>query len=487
MSITSALASALTGLSATSRQAEILSSNVANATTPGYARREVQLSAYVLAGTGQGVAVTGIARNVDQYLITERRLGQAGDADRSLRATFMRQVETAIGTPETTGSLGFRIAAFDQSLIEAASRPESDARLANVANAARSLATGLNGISDTIQLARSTADRQIAAEVGTLNAALSQVQEINAQLQNFSGVGQDVSALLDRRQQAIDAIAAIVPLREVPRDRNQIALFTTGGVSLLEGTAAKFGFTPANTITADMTLGSGALSGLTVNGRSIDTAGTSSPILGGRLSGLFAIRDDLAVSAQTKLDATARDLVERFSATGLDPTLAPGDPGVFTDQGAAFVPANEVGLAGRLTLNAAADPNQGGAVFRLRDGLGAATPGPPGNGSLLRRLGDALTASRPLSSGGFIPGTRTFAMLATDILSDHAARRLGADSDASFAAAHLAALSDLENQGGIDTDQEMQMLLVIEKNYTANAKVIQTVNDMIATLLRIGS
>jgi flagellar hook-associated protein 1 len=33
----------------------------------------------------------------------------------------------------------------------------------------------------------------------------------------------------------------------------------------------------------------------------------------------------------------------------------------------------------------------------------------------------------------------------------------------------------------------MQQLLVIEKNYSANARVIQTVNDMIDTLLRLGA
>ena len=40
-----------------------------------------------------------------------------------------------------------------------------------------------------------------------------------------------------------------------------------------------------------------------------------------------------------------------------------------------------------------------------------------------------------------------------------------------------------ERAGGVDTDKEMQALLVVEKNYAANAKVLQTVNDMINTLL----
>ena len=40
------------------------------------------------------------------------------------------------------------------------------------------------------------------------------------------------------RQRLVDTISAIVPVREVPRDHNQIALFTTGGATLLEGSAS---------------------------------------------------------------------------------------------------------------------------------------------------------------------------------------------------------------------------------------------------------
>ncbi|HLQ17873.1 MAG TPA: flagellar basal body rod C-terminal domain-containing protein, partial [Tabrizicola sp.] len=306
---------------------------------------------------------------------------------------------------------------------------------------------------------------------------------LNVNLRSFSGSGRDISALLDQRQQLVDQISAIVPVREVPRDLDQIALFTTGGASLLEGSAAVFGFTPVHTVTPDMSQALGGLSGITINGRPFDTAGSASPILGGTLGALFAVRDELAVGAQGKLDAAARDLVERFS--GLDPTLAPGATGIFTDGGGAFDPLNEIGLAGRLQLNPAADPSQGGALFRLRDGLGAATEGPPGNGSLLSTLHAALTGIRPLASTGFTAGNRSFAGLTSDILSEASAHRLSAESEKSFTAARLTALTDLEAQNGIDTDQEMQELLVIEKNYAANAKVIQAAADMIDILIRL--
>jgi flagellar hook-associated protein 1 FlgK len=123
----------------------------------------------------------------------------------------------------------------------------------------------------------------------------------------------------------------------------------------------------------------------------------------------------------------------------------------------------------------------------LRDGLGALTAGPPGNAALLSSLRLALTANQPLASTGFIPGARNFSALAGDLLSDASMQRLAAQSEQSFAAGRLTALTDVEAQNGIDTDQEMQQLLVIEKNYSANARVIQTVNDMIDTLLRLGA
>jgi flagellar hook-associated protein 1 len=396
-------------------------------------------------------------------------------------------VDRALGSPDSAGSLAARLAAFDQALIGAAGRPESPARLADVLATPRNLANGLAGATSDIQTARATADRQIAEEVGRLNTTLARLHELNVDLRSFTGAGRDVSALLDERQRLVDTISTIVPVREIPRDFNQIALFTTGGATLLEGSPAVFGFTPVHTITPEMTQALGGLSGLTINGKPHDTAGSASAVLGGSLGALFAVRDKLAVTAQSKLDAIARDLVDRFSASGLDPSLAPGAPGLFTDAGGAFLPVNETGLAGRLRLNAAADTEQGGALYRLRDGLGALAEGPPGNGTLLAALQGALTTAAPLASTGFPQGNRSFAGLIGDLHSDASARRLSSQSDQAFAAARLTALTDFEAQNGIDTDQEMQALLVIEKNYAANAKVIQTVNDMIDILIRLGA
>ena len=75
MNMSQALSNGLSGLSANSRMAEVVSANIANALTEGYGRRSVNLAGR---DGGGGVQVTGIARASDPVLLTDRR--DAGSA-----------------------------------------------------------------------------------------------------------------------------------------------------------------------------------------------------------------------------------------------------------------------------------------------------------------------------------------------------------------------------------------------------------------------
>lgn len=485
MSISGSLSSALSGLTAASRAAEIVSSNIANAATPGYGRRELLTTARLIGTTGQGVSVTGVERHSDPILIGERRLAQANTAGRDTGMKFLQSLENALGTPDSATSMGSRIADFDSALIEASSRPESEARLAKVLQSAKALVSQIGSAGTTIQTARQNADAHIANDVKTVNSALASIAEINGQVRSGSSANRDTSALQDQRQQLIDQISGIIPLRETKRENGQIALYTVGGAALLEGKPATFGFQPTGLIVAGMTQSGGALSRLTLNGRAVSTAEDGSLISGGSLAAAFAVRDQGAPQAQAELDALAQDLIDRFAAPGLDATLSAGAPGLFTDAGTAHTPENQVGLAQRLQVNAAADPAQGGGLWRLRDGLGAAAAGEVGSAALIKGLQAALAAERSASSPLLPAGARSFASYAADMVSGAASARVTAESEASFSAARLDALSEMEQEGGVDTDQEMQSLLLIEQAFSANAKVISTVGEMIQTLLAI--
>lgn len=482
MSISGSLSSALSGLTAASRAAELVSSNIANAMTPGYGRREINLAARQVGSTGQGVRVIGIQRMANLFAISERRHADATLGQSSARAAFFRRLEASIGVPDDRASLTARVATFDAALLSAASRPDSEAKLSDVAAAARAMVSQIVTASDEVQSSRVRAEEQILRDVEMVNSTLVRIAELNTQIRTLAG-GTDSSALQDQRQQAIDSISSILPLREIPREGGTVALVTVTGAVLLDGPPSTLGFQSAGMITPEMTLGSGALSGLTLNGRAVDMSNPNGGLSGGRLAANFAIRDEIAVQSQAKLDAIARDLVERFQDPAVDPSLAPGDAGLFTDAGAAFDPLNEIGLAGRLRLNSLADPQQGGALWRLRDGLGAAAPGLASDSALLTSMQTALTALRQPASGDFMPGTRSFSGLVGEHISAVSSQRLAAESDESFAIGQSDALITAELEEGVDTDAEMQKLLLIEQAYTANAKVMQTADEMIKTLL----
>ena len=484
MSLTGAIASALSGLTAQSTRSGIVSSNVANATTPGYGLREVELSARVVQSNGMGVDVTGINRIVDNRVIGERRLSEAEAGRTSALADFYKTVETHIGTADDPQSLNGRIAALDTALLTASAQPENDSALGDVAMSASRLVNVLHDVSNTIQNQRQTADGAIATQVQQLNDTMAKIADLNTKIQMNSATKTDTSALMDQRQQLVDSITSIVPVRELQRENGMIGLMTTNGLLLVDGgSATKMDFTATGVIAPGMTANNGALSGLTIDGRAVDTASPNSLIAGGSLAAQFQIRDSDGVEAQSRIDAVARDLAERFQDPSLDSTRAPGDPGLFTDGANAFDPANEVGLSQRIQLNPVADPSQGGDATHLRDGLGATAPGDAGNAALLNAWEGALTAARPTVSGDFSQGARSFSELSSTFSSIIASSRLDAEGSATFAQNQADAMKTTEKQEGVDTDKQMQDLLQIQQAYTANAKVLSTVDQMLQKLL----
>ncbi len=476
MTLGSAMNMAMTGLSVSARLAELVSTNVANATTAGFVRREAEVSALVLGGQGAGVRISAVRRDLDPHLLAERRGADAALAAAQTLTRFQRAAESALGGAEDGTSLSSRIADLESALLSASGQPDSDSLLARVLSAAQSLTSQINAASQGIQALRGQADRAIASDVSLLNGALQKVQDMNSQIRSTAASGRDTAALQDLRQSTIDSIATIVPLRQVPRENGDIALYTTAGAALVEGRAAVFGFAPTTTVTADQALGTGGLGGLTLNGRPLATDATGL-VSGGSLSAHFAIRDQIAPGVQQGLDNLAKDLILRFQDPAVDATRTAGEAALFTEAGAPLNPNGLPGLAGRLDVNAAVDPAAGGAIWRLRDGLGAGNAGAIGDPSLLRVLADTL-----MQAGSF---GKTAERQAADLMSATATSRLRAEDELAYASTRATSLQEQEAAKGVDTDQELQHLMQIERAYSANARMLQIVDQMLATLMEI--
>lgn len=482
MSLSTALYGAFSGLKANSRAAALVSTNIANATTESYGRRELDLRSGA-SSTGGGVLIDGVLRNVNPILIADRRQSDAEMALGSELYDFATRFEKELGDSESPGSLVSRYTAFENALLVAAADPSSTQRLDQVGLTADAVADKLNELSRGVQAARLDADKEIGRQVTLLNETILRLDGINDDLKKAAAANGDNVALLDEQARLIDSITDIVPVRVVQKDAGDIALYTTGGAVLLDGRPSEVGFTPVNSMDPIFTLTDGDLSGLTLNGM-FAKATDNGMLKGGSLAAQFEIRDEVAPARQAQLDAIARDLIERLGPGGPDTTLAATDPGLFTDDGIAFDPLDETGIAGRIRINTLVEPGSGGS-WRLRDGLGAATTGPVGEARLLQGVTAALEAGTVPSSTALPGVSASFATHIADLTSDTAAARVRAEGQKTYLSAQNTQLKELELANGVDTDAELQRLMQIEQLYAANVKVMQTVDELMQQLMSI--
>ncbi len=78
MSLGSALATAMSGLHANQASLSVVSSNIANAQTPGYITRNVNQVETITGDSGASVSVTGVNRQLNQFIQTQLRSETSG-------------------------------------------------------------------------------------------------------------------------------------------------------------------------------------------------------------------------------------------------------------------------------------------------------------------------------------------------------------------------------------------------------------------------
>lgn len=483
MSVSAAINNARSGLQVSGLRASVVATNVANASTPGYVRRSVTLSTALLGTQSAGVQSDGVTRAADSQIKTQRRTLTTGLAQASVLASTWQSVATRVGSTADGSSLFKTFSNLESALSTAATTPESSANLSAVLNAARAIATELNSLSQFASRARIEADREIGQGVAAVNAALKQIESLNERISSMDRTTAQAATLMDERQMVLDQIAEYLPIQTVERERGTLDVLTVEGVFLVGGTRARqIEFNPTAAFNQADTHANGVLSGLMVDGIDL-TPGASSfgAVSSGMFGALFTLRDQDLPAFMDQLDAIAADLVARLSDDAVDPTKTPGEDGLFVDPAS----GGTAGLAGRIAINAAVDPQQGGDLWRLRDGIGAASEGPAGNSMLLSAMFNAFTRIQSTNSAG-MQGAFSAAEMVAQFSSLTGQKRIHHEAVLSSVQTQHAALVEAEQSlTGVDIDRQMEELLMIEQAYAANARVIQVASQMIQLLMEI--
>jgi flagellar hook-associated protein 1 FlgK len=423
MGLSSALASAMSGLRANQAALSIVSSNVANSQTPGYVAQTPNQIEVTTGDFGSTAKTTGVSRDIDSYVQNQLRTETGGSGYADQTASILKQLQNVYGNPGGSGTLETALNNFTSSLQALSTSAGSSSAQTVAVSAAQALATQLNVTTKGIQSLRSNVEQDLGTSAQQANAAMNQIADINTKLQGLASTDPSAATLMDQRDQAINSLSKYVDVRVTTDGSNQANIYTTTGIQLVgAGLASQFSFTSAGALGATSLYntdpaksGVGAFNIKLPNGSSIDVAGNN-VVSSGQIAADLKLRDQTLVQAQNQVDQLAATMSSALSDKTTAGTTVSGPPAGFDIDLAGAQPGNTVNLTytdstntqRQITLVNVTDP----AALPLQN---AANANPmqigvnfsSGMGAIASALNTALSGSHLTFSAAPSPATAT--------------------------------------------------------------------------------
>ncbi len=309
---TSLLSIGITGLNAA--QAGILTTghNIANASTPGYSRQQIQQSTNIPELTsggyiGQGTNVDTVTRSYNQYLNLQVLGSQTNAAEMSAYQAQISQIDNLLADP--TAGLSPALAAFFKGVADATANPTSVAGRQSMIAQGQALAARFQGLDKRLTEIRDGTNAQIGSEVTTINSLAAQLADVNQRIIASQAVSstQPANDLLDQRDQLINKLNKEVRVSTTIQGDGTLSVFIGNGQPLLVGTQASIMQAVPDPADPQKTAVAFKIPG------SASVVLADSLITGGNLGGLVSFRDVSLDAAQNALGRIATGLATAFN------------------------------------------------------------------------------------------------------------------------------------------------------------------------------
>lgn len=232
MSINTIVGNALSGLNAAQVGLRSASSNISNVNTEGYARTEANIVSRNVAGAGLGVDVGSLKRITDRFLFGASLSANGDAAAGAARAGLLDRVQAQFGTLDDAGSIFARLNSAFAEIGSAALDPASGVRRLTAISDVQSLFDEFARLEGELLNARGEAQRQIGFSIDGINALLTQIDSLNADIARGHTQGDSTGA--ENRQAAlIDELSSILDIKVDRTETGAAVLRTTDGVLLL--------------------------------------------------------------------------------------------------------------------------------------------------------------------------------------------------------------------------------------------------------------
>ncbi len=505
--------------------------NIANANTQGYTRQVGNLSTttpYTVSSNGKsisygsGVTLDTVNRARDTYVDRQFRGETSKQQYWAGRQDSLQKVESVLNEP-SDNSLHSDMDEFWNAWSDLSKNPENMGARSVVRERALTLTESFHNIAQQVSDMRENLDSSIRVQVHQINSYGQQIKDLNDQIKGSEVNGDNPNDLRDQRDLIVDQLSKLVSVRVI---ETKDPRFTDRDVSNFKVIIGNENSAENNTLIDDSTVRfleepppQKMINGY--NSSLVVWSDDSSPVkkdvdLGTKLGILAAnieVRDIDLPKFGEQFDKLAQGIASAVNAlhqTGQGLT-AEGDVGInfFTDGSnppSSTPPALPVITASTITLNVEID----GDLSRIATGtipLDNSTPPPThtldADGNPLVTVGDGniARALSSLSGGwsaleGLIAAGKFGAVGQTPVsgasLSDYygsnvaqmgvdvqQANRMKAGQD--VLVVHLS--NQRESISGVSLDEEMTNLVKFQKSYSAAARMVTMMDDMLDTIV----
>ncbi len=220
----------------------VTSNNVANASTPGYSKESVVLTAAApqsngAASVGSGVDVTAITRAFDQATNNQLNSSQSSLGQLNSLQSYTSQIDNIVGT--TAGGIGTAIQNFYSAWSDVANNPTSTATRQALIGKAQSVAYSFSSMSSQLNSLNTDINSRISADVQQINSIGASISKLNQQIvvSTAQAGGSPPNTLLDQRDKLVSDLSSLVGVSTTTDSNGALNVFVGNGQPLvLQGT-----------------------------------------------------------------------------------------------------------------------------------------------------------------------------------------------------------------------------------------------------------
>lgn len=200
------------GLNVSQSTIDVTSHNISNSNTVGYSRQRAEIvtsrpsSSYRYGQVGTGAQVAAIERIRDTFIDYQVRGESSTLGKTGIKNDILYQVETIFNEPSEDG-ISTLIGKLFDSWQELSKQPSSSSMRTVVVQQTLALTDALNSTYKKLEDLQENAQLSLKINAVDVNSMLSQINELNSQIQGVSASGQNANDLMDKRDLLLDELS----------------------------------------------------------------------------------------------------------------------------------------------------------------------------------------------------------------------------------------------------------------------------------------